>query len=86
MNNKINREARRSAADLLHAVLEGDVSAAEAIEKWPFVSNDELVEQVGCLLYHFRDDEDIRSKDKRYADWQFNQFRSLLTKLQRTEE
>jgi len=86
MNAEINRDARQSAADLLHSVLEGDISAADAIEKWPLDFGDKLVEKVYCLLYHFRDDEDIRSKDKRYADWQFNEFRSLLEELRRTEE
>jgi hypothetical protein len=86
MNAKINREARRSAADLLQAVLEGNISAADAIEKWPSDYSDKLVNKVCNLLYHFRDDEDIRSKDKRYADWQFNEFRSLLAELRRMEE
>jgi len=83
MNNEVNKEARRSAGDLLQSVLEGNVSAAEAIEKWPLDSNDKLVDRVYGLLYHLRDDEDIRSKDKRYADWQFNEFRSLLEDLRR---
>jgi len=85
MNTEINREARRASADLLNAVLEGNISAEDAIEKWPLDSDDKLVEQVYCLLHHIRDDEDIRSKDKRYADWQFNEFRSLLEELRREE-
>ena len=84
MNSEINKEARQAAADLLQSILEGNVSAADAIDTWPLNLNDELVEQVGCLLYHFRDDENIRSKVKGYADWQLNEFRFLLVELQQT--
>ena len=58
-----------------------DVSAADAIKKWPCGFTDKLVEQAYCLLYHFRDDEDIRSKDRKYAEFQHNEFRSIVREL-----
>ena len=82
MNLEKNKEMRRLASDILRSLLEGRISASDAIEKWPQNSNDSLIETIYCLLFHIRDDQDIRSKDKRYSEWQDNQFRSLLKDLE----
>ena len=84
MNSENNTQVRQLTADKLEAVLNGTLSAAELIEKWPCGCSDKLVEQAYCLLYHFRDDEDIRSKDPRYAECQRDQFRAIIRKLRLT--
>ena len=73
---------RKLASEILRSLLEGKISASEAIEKWPQNSKDNLIERIYCLLFHIRDDEDLRSKDKKYSDLQDNQFSSLLKELE----
>ena len=77
-----NKEMRRLASGILHSLLDGKISTSDAIEKWPRNSNDSLIETIYCLLFHIRDDEKIRSKDKRHSDWQDNEFKKLLKDLE----
>lgn len=84
MSNERSTSDRRAAANLLQAVLDGRTSPSEALQQWPVASSDELVERTRCLLYHFRDDADIRARDEKYAEWQYNQFRTLLGELKAT--
>lgn len=76
-----NRENRNSAAELIDKMLEGSISAQEAIDKWPTDPDDNLLGQVQGLLYHYRDDDDIRAKDERYAKWQEDDFRQMAQRL-----
>jgi uncharacterized protein YhfF len=82
MNRQRSNEDRKAAANLLRAVLEGSISATAALEQWPSAVDDEVIERIRCLLYHFRDDDDIRIRDRRYAEWQYNEFRMLLKQLE----
>ena len=81
MTKQREAEQRQTAANLLEGLLEGSISASEAIQRWPVVPGDELIERIRCLLYHYRDDEDVRARDKKYAEWQCNEFRTLLSEL-----
>ena len=44
MDNRTSEEDRKVAADLLEAVLDGSISASDALQGWPLGARDELVE------------------------------------------
>ena len=76
-------EARKIAAELVQEVLNGHLSVADAKDKWPAcgkypLGDDELMVNVFRLLDHWRDDEDIRTKDGRYVEWQKNEFKKMI--------
>ena len=77
---------RKIAAELVQEVLNGHLSVAEAKDKWPAcgkypLGNDELMVKVFRLLDHWKDDDDIRARDERYAKWQIEEFRKMIREL-----
>jgi hypothetical protein len=87
MKNESTVNARKIAAELVQEILNGHISVAEAKDKWPDcgkypLGDDELMVNVFRLLDHWEDDEDIRTKDEKYAEWQKDEFEKLVVKLQ----
>jgi len=78
MNEARLTPARRKAVDLLQKVINGSLLPEEARTQWPKYENDNDLDKAFHLLYHFEDDEDIRKKDKQYADWQANEIRKYI--------
>lgn len=72
---------RNTCITLLNSLLDKKVPVQEVINKWPKDMGDDLVDTIYGLLFHYRDDEDIRKKDLRYADWQDDQIRELMLSL-----
>lgn len=81
MREQNKRENRKLASQLIDKMLKGAISAQEAIDKWPVNPEDIFLCQVQGLLHHYRDDDDIRAKDKKYAEWQENDFRQMEQQL-----
>ncbi|MHC4658027.1 MAG: hypothetical protein ACYS83_02465 [Planctomycetota bacterium] len=81
MKKQNKKGNRKLASQLVDKMLKGDISAQEAIDKWPVNPEDIFLCRVQGLLYHYRDDDDIRAKDKRYAEWQENDFRQMAQQL-----
>ena len=77
---------RATAILLLRQMINGRLAAQEAIDNWPKDSSDLLLNNIYGLLYHWRDDEDIRKKDHKYDTWQKKQFEDLLTQLANGDE
>ncbi len=74
-------DAKKKAATLLQYVIEGSLSANQAREIWPEFKEDNNLEAGFHMLFHFEDDEDIRSKDERYAKWQIEELKVIIEKL-----
>ena len=72
---------RKKAAELIRKMLSEEISPQTTIDRWPRNAKDNVLEEAFCLLYHYRDDSDIRKKDKRYAVWQREQFMEIARKL-----
>ena len=72
---------RKAAANLVEEVLDGHLSVEQAREKWPASGIDSVVDNVFCLLDHWRDDDDIRCKHTGYAEWQEGDFREMIQDL-----
>lgn len=81
MEDKAFSEHRNVAAKLMQNVLDDKISAEEAIQRWPNYEGDELLKNALGLFYHYRDDDDIRKRDKRYAEWQTNEIRKIIKEL-----
>ena len=74
---------RENAVIILKQVLESQISPAEARDKWPDYVGDSLLDSAFHFLYHFEDDEDIREKDSKYADWQIGQLREIVESIEK---
>lgn len=79
MDKLIN--ARKKAGQILQQVLDGKISPEKARNKWPKYGGDTSLDIAYHTLYHFEDDEDIRQKDPKYAEWQIDQIRKMITSL-----
>jgi len=79
-------DKRAAAILLLRQMINGQLTGQEAIDKWPKSSSDLILRRIYALLYHWRDDEDIRKKDQRYKVWQKKQFEDLLAQLTSGDE
>jgi hypothetical protein len=75
-------DKRAVAILLLRQMINGQLPAQEVIDKWPKPISDLLLNRIYCLLYHWRDDEDIRRKDHKYATWQKKQFEDFIAQLE----
>ena len=72
--------ARKKAASLLNSVLSGSLPAETALKEWPD-EDDESIKAAEHALIHYIDDDDIRTKDKRYEEQQLSQLRRMAEKL-----
>ena len=81
MNSNDINASRNKSVVLIQKMLSDEISPQEAIDRWPHNTGDDLLEQAYCLLYHYRDDSDIRAKDPRYMEIQKEQFREIADKL-----
>lgn len=73
--------ARKIGAEMLQLVLDGKLSAAEARKQWPDYEEDSVLDRAFHMLYHFEDDEDIRAKDQKYAEWQVGELNKMILRL-----
>jgi len=78
MSEKDLIKARQSAAEIIKKVLKNEISPDEARNRWPIHKDDPSLDVAFHLLYHFEDDEDIRKKDIKYAEWQITQFQEII--------
>lgn len=81
MDELIN--ARKIAAQILQQVLDGKISPEVARNKWPEYNGDTALDSAYHTLYHFEDDNDIRQKDQKYAQWQIDQIRKMITSFKK---
>lgn len=58
------------AASILQHVVDGTLSAKDAIEQWPESSTDKRLVIGLHALHHYRDDSDIREYDEAYSQMQ----------------
>jgi uncharacterized membrane protein YgaE (UPF0421/DUF939 family) len=79
--NEEKNDSRILAIEIMNNMLQGVITPQQAIDGWPDCKEDKLLEQIYCLLYHYRDDDDIRKKDPYYKKWQKEYFERLLNKL-----
>ena len=63
---------REKAVSLLKAVLANQLSAEAALAEWPTVSktSSKAMKTVYHQLYHYLTDEDIRTREPEYAQYQ----------------
>jgi len=67
----MNIATARAAIKLLEAVARKQMVPTQALREWPGnVEGDPLVEASWHDLSHFANDEDIRARDPRYAEYQ----------------
>ena len=78
---------RQRMAELLNDVLAGSTSATDAIDEinqWPLTGpKDREINSALHLLQHYRDDEDIRSRDEEYAATQRRWLAEWVERLRR---
>ena len=74
-------EDRKKVATLLQKVLEGSLSAAESLKRWPETEEDLSIKSVKHAIEHFIVDEDIRKNDKTYDKKQIDQLRRFMERL-----
>lgn len=67
MTNSTDDAQSRRAAELLEAVVAGQLEAATAIAQWPDPEQGGVVGEALHLLHHFAADGDIRARDESYA-------------------
>jgi hypothetical protein len=78
----MDAEAARIVAELLDRVVKGEIEPKDALEQWPQTHEAEPV--LGTAwhdLMHFAADDDIRRKDKRYADYQIDLLRKRIAEI-----
>jgi len=75
------KDHRSICVKLLQDLLNQQTTAQKVIDDWPIRTGDALVDNIYSLLFHYRDDEDIRSKDSRYAAWQEDELRKYVELL-----
>ena len=66
------RGRAQTAVELLERVLSGEIGPAIALQEWPEIDaeTDDLLAASWHDLSHFSADEDIRRKDRGYAEYQ----------------
>jgi hypothetical protein len=69
------------AIKLLQDLLDKKITAQIAIDSWPKNIEDTELDTIYSLLFHYRDDNDIREKDSRYAIWQNNEIKKQIQSL-----
>lgn len=81
MNNANSRCIRKLGADLLKRVVDGEITPAQARDKWPKYQKDPDLDKGLHILYHFEDDEDVRKKDDKYEKWQIGEIEKIIHNL-----
>lgn len=74
---------RKGVASILYKVINNEITAKEAIDNY-FNKLSSIDDSVDCALhalYHYRDDEDLRKKDKKYAESQYDDLKSMADNL-----
>lgn len=75
-------DIRKQVAALINKVIDGVISENEAIASIEqFDSQDESIIRADHALYHYRDDSNIRERDKGYAEIQVNALRAMAYQL-----
>lgn len=78
---------RSRAADLVESVLSGGITPSAAvsdINAFPAEGrNDGFIQSAFHLLIHYREDEDIRRQDERYAEAQRRGLEDFVRKLRK---
>ena len=72
-------------AHFIKRILQGEISLDEAFASWPAEEDylaDPLVREAYHALQHFEADEDIRRKDPQYAEWQVNELKGIMQRLE----
>ena len=78
-------ETARVVTRLLELVLRGELEPAEALAQWPRTTDAEpVLGDIWHDLWHFAADDDIRQKDKEYADYQIGLLRKGMTEIKKT--
>jgi len=78
MNDQELINARKFVAEILQQMLEGKLTPEEARTNFPLYKGDPSLDSALHILYHFEDDEDIRIKDQKYANWQVEQIKKII--------
>ena len=81
MTNKHDFKLRIAVASILKKVIDGKLSASEAIKDWPDEDNDNLINIAFHQLGHFDVDEDIRNSDCKYKEWQILEIKKIINEL-----
>lgn len=74
-------EYYNKGAQLIYKVIDEDLSPESALITWPKDIIDTKLESAAHALLHFKEDEDIRKRDEKYASWQIDQLREIADKL-----
>jgi hypothetical protein len=80
-DNQEQNSERIFCAALLQNLLDKKTTSQDIIDKWPKQTGDYLIDNIYSLLFHYRDDVDIRIKDSRYASWQDGDIRGQIKAL-----
>ncbi len=79
------QELRSKVTHFIKRVLQGEISLDEVFASWP-AEEDYLADPLLCEAYHalqhFEADEDIRRKDPQYAEWQVNELKGIMQRLE----
>lgn len=89
MNKKNNIDKiKKEVARLILEIVEGKINAKNALESWPLIGK----EKDSCLdlawheVYHFYADEDVRDKDKQYAQHQIKKLEKIAQELEENSD
>jgi hypothetical protein len=72
---------RKAGAEILQLVLDGELSPVQGKDRWPDSKEDSMLEAAFHMLCHFEDDDDIRTRDPKYADWQVGELTKMIFQL-----
>ena len=78
-------EKIRNVIALLEGVLEGEIPAGDALQRWPNIDaeTDDAVAQAWHDLSHYASDDDIRERDHTYAMHQKRLLQNHVDKLRK---
>jgi hypothetical protein len=79
--NQQHSSERILCVTLLQELLDKKITPQDVIDKWPNQTGDYLIDNIYNLLFHYRDDIDIRIKDSRYALFQDGEIRKMINDL-----
>lgn len=79
------QELRNKVVHFIEMILQGEMSLDEVLSSWP-AEEEYLADPLLCEAYHalqhFAADEDIRHKDPQYAEWQINELKEIVRRLE----
>jgi hypothetical protein len=69
---KENENDSKKASRLITAVLDGSLTAEDALASWPAMSesSSKVLKNAYHLMHHYFADSDIRARDEEYATYQ----------------